>query len=272
MNSNKILEASFIKEMMSTTYNMWRMGWDERNGGNISYLLNEEEVAKYLDISKVIRTMELPFPIKELANKYFVVTGSGKYFKNVMDNPEENIGIIRVSKDGSYIDILWGYTDGGRPTSELVAHFMSHVKRLEVDKNHKIVMHTHATNLLAMTFVHELDEQKITKTLWQMCTECLVVFPDGVGLIPWMIPGSDEIGIETAKKMTDHRLVIWPQHGIFGTGTSMDEVFGLIETAEKAAEIYMLIGGKMRNSMTDKELNDLAEAFGVTPVKGILNS
>ena len=35
-----ILKAPFVQEMCRTTANMYRLGWDERNGGNISYLLN----------------------------------------------------------------------------------------------------------------------------------------------------------------------------------------------------------------------------------------
>lgn len=32
-------------------------------------------------------------------------------------------------------------------------------------------MHCHPTNILAMTYVHDLDEAAFTRTLWQMCTE-----------------------------------------------------------------------------------------------------
>ena len=32
-----ILNAPFVDEMKKTTANMYRLGWDERNGGNISY-------------------------------------------------------------------------------------------------------------------------------------------------------------------------------------------------------------------------------------------
>ena len=52
-----ILEAPFVVEMCEATANMYRLGWYERNGGNISYLLEEEEVAKYLDLDRVIRTI-----------------------------------------------------------------------------------------------------------------------------------------------------------------------------------------------------------------------
>ena len=52
-----IMTAPFVKEMCKTTANMYRLGWDERNGGNISYLLNEKEVTEYIDLNKVIRTI-----------------------------------------------------------------------------------------------------------------------------------------------------------------------------------------------------------------------
>ena len=39
-----ILDAPFVKEMCDTTANMYRLGWDERNGGNISYMLDKNEV------------------------------------------------------------------------------------------------------------------------------------------------------------------------------------------------------------------------------------
>ena len=92
-----ILEAPFIVEMCETTANMYRQGWDERNGGNISYMLDEAEVSEYLDLTKVIRTIPTGFDATKLAGKIFVVTGTGKYFKNVQKDPETNLGIVRSS-------------------------------------------------------------------------------------------------------------------------------------------------------------------------------
>ncbi len=272
MTKLKIIDASFTQEMMKVTANMYRLGWDERNGGNISYLLMEEEVAAYLDIEKVVRTIPMQFDGKELAGKYFIVTGSGKYFKKVIDDPAVNLGVIRVAADGKHLELLWGLEDGGRPTSELPSHFMSHIARMKVDPENRIVMHTHATHLLAMTFTHPLEEKALTRTLWQMCTECLVVFPEGVGIIPWLVPGTNEIGEATAAKMHEFRLVIWPFHGIYGAGRNMDEVFGLIETAEKAAKVYTYVQaqGGAKQAITDHQLKDLADAFGVTPREGFL--
>lgn len=275
---NDILEAPFVAEMRATCANMYRLGWDERNGGNISCLLDENEVAKYLDLDRVIR--EIPFmgvnaasfDAKALAGKIFIVTGTGKYFKNVDGAPQTNLGVVRIKKDGKAAELLWGYDDGGRFTSEFPAHMMSHMARLEVDSQNRVVMHSHPTNLLAMNYVHELDEKKLSHTLWEMCTECIVVFPDGVGVLPWMLCGTDDIGAATAEKMRDFRVVVWALHGVYGAGRSMDECFGLIETVEKAAQIYMLTSHMKRiNTIKDEDMLKLVELFGVKCRKEFLN-
>ena len=265
-----VKEAPFVREMCKTASNMYRLGWDERNGGNISYLLKEEEVAQYLDLNEVIRTIPLmgvneeDFDASPLEGKIFIATGTGKYFKNVEDDPETNLGIVRIGKGGKEVELLWGFADGGRPTSEFPAHMMSHMARLSVDPENRVVMHSHPTNTLAMNFVHELDEKKFTHSLWEMCTECIVVFPEGVGVLPWMLCGTTEIGKATAEKMKEFRLVVWAMHGIYGAGKTLDETFGLIETVEKAAQIYMLTAHLPRiNTIKDEDMLKLLELFGV---------
>jgi rhamnulose-1-phosphate aldolase len=274
LKKNNILNANYVQEMIEVTTNLYRLGWDERNGGNISYLLEENEVLPFLNPTEVIREIPMIFDAASLAGKYFIVTGSGKYFKNVQANPAENLGIIRVKEDGKTLQLLWGLENGAVPTSELPSHFMSHMARLEVDPENRIIMHNHATHLLAMSFTHDLDEKAFTRTLWQMCTECLVVFPEGVSILPWIVPGTTEIGEATAAKMKETRLVLWPQHGIYGAGKDMDEVFGLIETAEKAAEVYTYVcaQGGIKQTISDENLRLLADSFGVTPREGYLNS
>lgn len=267
-----ILNAPFVEEMCRTTANMYRLGWDERNGGNISWLLEEDEVSQYLDLSRVIRTIPLGFDASAIVGKLFLVTGTGKYFKNMETDPETNLGIVRIAADGQTAELLWGFADGGKFTSEFPAHLMSHMARLSVDPANRVVMHCHPTHTLAMNYVHELDEKQFTHTLWQMCTECIVVFPDGVGVLPWMLCGTNTIGEATAEKMKEFRLVVWGMHGIYGSGKTMDETFGLIETVEKAAQVYMLTAHLPRiNTIRDCELKELAEAFGVAYRKDFLN-
>ena len=267
-----IMTAPFMVEMIRTATNMYDHGWDERNGGNISLMLDEKEVLEYLDADAVLRTIPTGFAAPELDGKFFLVTGTGKYFKNVQIAPEVNLGIVRLTEKGEKAELLWGYTDGGQFTSEFPAHMMSHVSRLKVNPENRVVMHCHSANLLAMTYVHDLDEKAFTRTLWQMCTECIVVFPEGVNVLPWMLCGTNEIGEATAEKMLTARLVVWSQHGIYGAGKDLDETFGLIETAEKAAEIYMKIAHLPRlNTITDEQMHQLEKRFGIQARDGYLD-
>ena len=267
-----ILEAPFIEEMKETTANMYRLGWDERNGGNISVMLDEKEVGEYLDLKRVIRTIPTGFSAKPLIGKYFLVTGTGKYFKNVTRDPETNLGIVRIAEDGTTAELLWGLRDGGRFTSEFPAHMMSHMARLKHDPENRVILHCHPTYTLAMNYVHELDEKKFTHTLWETCSECIIVFPDGVGVLPWMVCGTNDIGEATAKKMEEFRLVVWGLHGLYGAGKTMDEAFGLVETVEKAAQLYMISAHLPRlNTITDDQLRALAEAFHLTYREDFLN-
>ncbi|MBL1225917.1 rhamnulose-1-phosphate aldolase [Enterococcus sp. BWR-S5] len=270
---HNIYEAPFIKEMCEATRNLWNNGWAERNGGNISYRLDEAEVQFYLDTNRVLDKVALGFDIPELAGMIFLVSGSGKYFKNVWQNPADNLVILKVDDEGKNYQVLWGLETGGVPTSELASHLKCHAVRLRKDSEHRVILHTHSIAISAMTFVHDLDEDKFTKSLWEMITECLVVFPDGVAVLPWMVAGTVELGEASAAKMEDSRIVVWPHHGIMGAGQSMDDAFGLVETAEKAADIYMRAISAptgIIQKITDQQLWDLADRFGVVPKDGIL--
>ena len=268
----EILSAPWMVDMVRTATEMYRHGWDERNGGNISLLLEEEQVRPYLAPGRVVREIPTGFSCPALDGRFFLVTGTGRYFKNVQYAPEVNLGLIRLADGGANAQLLWGFADGGRFTSEFPAHMLSHAARLRVDADNRVVMHCHPTYTLAMNYVHELDEKKFTHTLWEMCTECIVVFPDGVGVLPWMLCGTNSIGEATAAKMKEFRLVIWGMHGIYGAGKTLDETFGLIETVEKAAQIYMLTAHLPRvNTIRDSEMQQLAEFFGVNYRKDFLD-
>jgi rhamnulose-1-phosphate aldolase len=261
-----------MAELIGTCSNMYRLGWNERNGGNISVLLEEGEVERYLDTRHSLRQIETGFDARELAGRLVALTRTGSYFKNVETDPARNLGIIRINKDGLSAGLVWGFAAEGSPTSELSAHLRSHLARLRRDREHRVVTHCHATNTVAMTYIHPLNDREFSRTLWSMESECIVVFPEGVGVLPWMLQGTDAIGRATAEKMESYRLCIWAHHGIFGAGASLDEAFGLIETVEKAASIYIKTrNSEILNTIGDRELKILGEAFKVNYRKEFLD-
>lgn len=259
-----ITESKTIKKVCEIAKCCYDLGWDERNGGNISLLVDEGEILSSLENANPIGRISTGVDTSNLEGKLLLVTGTGKYFRNIPNEPSQSLGIIRIGKDG-FADIVLGFENGSKPTSELPTHILAHKARLAVDDNHKVVIHSHPTNLIAMTFTHPLDSKSFTLSLWRMITESLVVFPDGVSVLDWMLCGNVEIGIRSASLLKDCRSVIWAHHGIFCTGSSLDETFGLIETIEKSAELYMkTLGNRITEGITNDRLRELATAFGVT--------
>ena len=265
----KFIKTKYVQDMCEVTANMYRQGWDERNGGNVSMLIPPEEIKPF--IKRVLRSIPLGFTVDSaLIGKCFLVTGTGKYFKNVEKDPEANLGLVRITASGTQAELLWGWRDGGKFTSEFPAHLMTHAARLAVDPLHRIVIHTHPQYTIAMNTVCEAEEKSLTKKLWQTHTEAVVVFPDGVGVLPCMVGGTQEIALATAEKMKEYRLVVWTNHGIYGTGRDIDEAFGLIETVEKTAQIFMLTLGNVKNIIPDEVIKGHADLWKCAMKEGIL--
>lgn len=203
-----------------------------------------------------------------IAKEYFIVTGSGKYFRNVIIKPEDSICIIELDEKGENYRIVWGLVNGGRPTSELPTHLMNHeVKMIATGGKHRVIYHAHPTNIIALTFVLPLEDKVFTRELWEMSTECPVIFPEGVGVVPWMVPGGRDIAVATSELMKEYNLAIWAHHGMFASGEDFDLTFGLMHTAEKSAEILvkmLSMQPNKRQTITPDNFRDLAKDFNVT--------
>ena len=263
-------DSSFVREMQEVTFNMYRLGWDERNGGNISYLIDEKYIKAYFPKETVIRKIPMSFAADPICrNKYFLVTGTGKYFKNVMKDPENNLGLVKIDKTGKVANLIWGYTDGGKFTSEFPSHIMCHAARLKVNPNNRIIMHSHPTYTMCMGASTPVSDKEFTKRLWTSNTEAIVVFPEGIGVLPCMLCGTNEIGLATANKMKNFRIVSWTNHGIYGCGNDIDEAFGLIETVEKTAQVYMISFNHVVNSIPVDVLAGLCKLWKLKPLKGV---
>lgn len=263
-----VLDAPFVQGFMRMADDGWQQGWHERNGGNLSYRIKREEIESVKeDLKDDGEWKEIGTCVPHLAGEYFLVTGSGKFFRNVLTNPEDSICIIEVDESGEKYRICWGLVNGGRPTSELPSHLMNlEVKKLQNEK-YRVVYHCHATNVIALTFVLPLKDEVFTRELWEMATECPVVFPDGVGVVEWMVPGGREIAVATSELMKKYDVAIWAHHGMFCAGEDFDLTFGLAHTVEKSAEILV----KMLSMRPDKlqtitvqNFKDLARDFKVT--------
>lgn len=265
-----VLDLKAVKGFISMANDGWLQGWHERNGGNLSYRMTADDVNEISEnFNEKGEYKPIGTSVPKLANEYFIVTGSGKFFRNILTAPEDSICIIRLDEKGENYKILWGLVNGGRPTSELPAHLMNHEAKLAAaDGKHRVIYHAHPANIIALTFILPLDEKIFTRELWEMATECPVVFPDGIGVVPWMVPGGRDIAVAASKLMEKYDAAVWAHHGLFCSGESFDVTFGLMHTIEKAAEILIKVmsvtGGAKRQTITPDNFRALAKDFNVT--------
>ena len=239
----RILDTKFVRGFIKMADDGFQQGWHERNGGNLSYRLKPEEVEGIKTrLSDNAEWTPIGVSVPGLAGEYFLVTGSGKYFRNIIVDPEACIAIIELDDKGENYRLRWGLVEGGVPTSELPSHLMNHeVKKRVTDGRHRVIYHAHTTNIIALTFILPLDDVIFTRELWEAATECPVVFPQGVGVVDWMVPGGREIAVATSKLMEQYDVAVWAHHGMFCSGEDFDLTFGLLHTVEKSAEILIKI-------------------------------
>ncbi len=263
-----ILDVKFVQGFIRLCNDGWLQGWHERNGGNLSYRIKPEEVEEVRQyFHEPGEWKEIGTSVPDLAGEYFMVTGSGKYFRNVILDPEDTSCIIELDDKGENYRILWGLCNGGRPTSELPSHLMNHeVKKKASGGSHRVIYHAHTTNVIALTFVLPLRDEVFTRELWEMATECPVVFPDGIGVVGWMVPGGRDIAVATSELMKKYDAAIWAHHGMFASGPDFDTTFGLMHTIEKSAEILvktLSMSPTKLQTITPQNFRDLAKDFKV---------
>jgi rhamnulose-1-phosphate aldolase len=255
----KVLEAGFVQGFIRMCNDGWEQGWHERNGGNLTYRIKQEEVeAVREDLCTDGDWKEIGTSVPKLSGEFFLVTGSGKYFRNTILMPEDSLAIVEIDETGEKYRICWGLVNGGRPTSEFPSHLMNHeVKMAATGGKHRVIYHAHPANVIALTFVLPLKDEIFTRELWEMATECPVVFPDGIGVVGWMVPGGREIAVATSELMKRYDVAIWAHHGMFVSGEDFDLTFGLMHTVEKSAEILV----KVLSMRQDKQQTISAQNF-----------
>ncbi len=259
VSSAGIEQQACVKAFVRLCADGWDMGWHERNGGNASYRMTPADVqaCRTFFLAEPRPWVPLSVCVPGLAGEYFIVTGAGKFMRNVALDPSAAIGIVEIDATGSAYRIVWGLDGNARPTSEFAGHIMMHAVRKQESRGaDRVLYHCHPTDVVALTCALAHDDRTITRALWKMMTECIMVFPEGVGVVGPLTPGSLELAEATAKKMNDHRAVVWAHHGLAVAGATFDETFGLAHVIVKAAAMYKSACALCGSSSFPYELDD----------------
>ncbi len=239
----------------------------EGAAGNISaYIGWEIDPEPHFPISE---PFTLPTAAPELAGHAFLVTGSGRRLREISRDPEANLGFLRV-EEGGYTARL--FTSPNRLFQKLTSEFNSHlaVHRDQIarnDLNFHALIHAQPLHLVYLSHIGRYQNlHYLSRHVLRWQPECILNIPEGIGFLPFMLPGSPELMLATVKAMRDHRIVLWAKHGLMvRSDASVKKACDLIEYAETGAryEYLNLTNHGLADGLTPQEIQSLCAAFGV---------
>jgi rhamnulose-1-phosphate aldolase len=244
-------------------------GMDASEGaaGNISvYIGWPMEVRRRFPIVEEIR---LPQPAPHLADNLVIVTGSGRRLREIQIDPVANLGVVRISHDGTG-GVL--HTAPGRLferlTSEWNSHLAVHDDVVErTGTNFHAVVHAQPPRLTYLSHVPSYaNEAYLNQRLLRWEPETIINLPAGIGFLPFMLPGSAPLMAANVKSLREHRIVVWAKHGVMARSSiSVKRAVDRIEYAETGANYeYMdLVNGGRAEGLTLEELRTVVAAFDV---------
>ena len=84
--------------------------------------------------------------------------------------------------------------------------------------------------------------------------------------MPFLLPGSAQLTVESVLALRDHRMVIWSQHGVMARADeSIFHALDLIEYAETAAhyEYLNLSAGERSQGLSPDHLREVSKAWNI---------
>ncbi len=243
---------------------LWQKGWAERNGGNITVNITEhvtDEIRKMPAISPVY---PIGVTLPNLKGCYFYCKGTNKRMRDLARWPMENGSVIRILDDCASYEII--ADNPVKPTSELPSHLSVHNYLIGKGSNYKASLHTHPIELVAMTHCKKyLEKDVATRLLWSMIPETKAFCPRGLGIIPYQLPGSNELAEATIKELGDYDVTIWEKHGVFAVDTDIMSAFDQVDVLNKSAQIYICAKnmGFEPDGMSDEQMKEMTVAFNL---------
>ena len=256
-----------LKMMGETGKRLSEIDASEATAGNISIFLNWPIDVKTL--FPLVEEIELPQSVPELAGGTFIVSGSGRRLREIIDDPVSNVGCIKVKEGGETGDL---FTLDPRPfvrvTSEFNSHLAVHYDQVvSSGTNFHAVVHAQPVHLTYLSHIPRYrDEQYLNAHLLRWQPETIVNLPEGIGFVPFEIPGSPALMKRTLESLRKHGIVIWAKHGVMARSeVSVKHAGDRVEFAETAAnyETLNLSTGGNGEGLTVEEIRAICETFNL---------
>ena len=243
------------------------IGAAEGAAGNLSICFREQlNVQTRFPAMKMI---ELPVPAPDLAGATVIVTGSGRRLREIVESPTANLACIVIEPDGRTGRMFTAANCRfERVTSEFNSHLAVHHDQMRSrDIQLHTVLHSQPLHLTYLSHMEDYqEEQFLNRRLLRWQPETILNFPEGIGILPFMLPGSAQLTIETMLALREHRVVIWSRHGVIARAdTSIAHALDLVEYAETAAhyEYLNLVSGGTGEGLSPEHIRAISASWNV---------
>lgn len=243
------------------------IGASEGAAGNISICIGYP-----IDPRRTFTTgerIELPLQVPNLANHLLLITGSGRRLRELKQDPIANLGCLIIEPGGQFAQLYVSprklFT---RLTSELNSHLAIHSLQVELTgTNFSACVHAQPMRVTYLSHILRYqDEAYLNRRLLRWQPEAIVNLPEGIGVVPFFVPGSPELMAGTKEKLRNHRVVIWSKHGLVArSDISVKRAVDRIEYVETAAqyEYLNLTNHDAAPGLSDEEIRSIANSLGI---------
>ncbi|MDT0165449.1 class II aldolase/adducin family protein [Actinotalea sp. AC32] len=211
----------------------------------------------------------LPLPAPALAGRTLLVTGSGRRLRQIHEDPEASVAGVRVHADGITATL---YTSPRRLFDRLTSEFNSHlaVHQDQVSRRgieFQAVVHAQPMHLTYLSHIPAYrDVAAFNARVLRWEPESIVALSEGVGVLPFLVPGSEGMMKANVEGLRDFQIVVWSKHGVMArSDLSVTRAVDRIEYAETGARYeYMdIVAGGTAEGLTDEEIGQVASEFGI---------
>ena len=258
---------SLLAEIGDAGRRLSEINASEGAAGNISVCVRGplEFRRRFPDRENISLSMSVP----GLAEATFLVSGSGRRLRELLDDPEGNLGCLVVDPGGQTGRL---YTSPRRRFSRLTSEFNSHLaihsdRLTSSQAGWHSVVHAQPPHLTYLSHVLPYqNEGYLNRRLFRWQPETIIQMPEGLGVVSFLVPGSQALVEATREAMRCHQLGVWSRHGVIARADrSVKHAVDLIEYAEAAAryEYMNLAAGEPAHGLSPDDIRAICKSVHV---------
>jgi rhamnulose-1-phosphate aldolase len=153
-------------------------------------------------------------------------------------------------------------------TSEFNSHLAVHRDQVvRTGTNYHALIHAQPPYLTYLSNIPRYqNETTLNRHILRWQPELIMQLPEGIGYVPFLVPGSEELMKANLEALRTHRMVLWAKHGVMArSDVSLTRASDKIEYMEAGAryEYMNLVNHEMGEGLAAEEIRAMCQAWGI---------